>query len=855
MKTKFKSQRKGAVLATVTVVSVMMVVIISAAAQLVAHTNNKTNEEYRKKQAYYVAQSCIRAFVEETTGLSKDAGRTDEEIGEKIKLLQDIAATGQEIDVEIQSSDMGGETKDVALSQPRWSNASCKLKVEEYGGKDTLKVISTATYLGQKKTVVAYLTVGTMRMHKFTPKALEIIGTDGGNSRVFENLQVYGATGATSRDSNDQNTVYQINHNQNELYGNVDINGSLTVQNANIFRSNPYYCPGKDDTMGCVVNVTRSMAFTRDVPRFKPDFDKPLTDMSMDPTQSGSDYNYLNVHQGLIFCSDNAKIGDPDKVEKSVDVHAGTIYFGREPDMESQLKVACARKSPADTTVDVDAYWERIAGKDDYGNRFGFGNANGNTIVGNVFTHKDKSGDSFFNGDMIINGVKVNVSGDIYLDGDLYIYGGSNTQLTANTVHLLKDHHVYNYEREYDASGNPKAPNPNTKVTSVSGFTIDETEFNDWASVPRATQPDFPTLNETPYYYYPEHLLCQEGVSTIKDTYENMYIDGTDDLNIDTANPYHADSDHVPQITDDRFRNKNSDGTYKQEFKDPTPGSDAVYRPDYVVNESCYINVLGEDSRGDAGGAYILIDVDHAKDDKDIVVVLKDEGYTRNNNMILIMNHTDPDDNDPKARFVYFVSDSGVGTTNNEYATSTATPRPESTYDHSTFKTPTFKFSNNTVIMDLDSYFHSNVYNDVNGDPSKTRAKCSGGSLNPTADDEYEGYQLHSNNIFYLGTEGSTLYLSQNETIMQACLYMPRATYQVYNKGKALKIDPYFTNSNMQSVSIIGNLVCNHYEVMSGNNNAIVYLGFSPYSMLSIIKGEGDEHLTTSYMLHHYAAS
>lgn len=851
MKTKFKSQRKGAVLATVTVVSIMMVVIISAAAQLVAHTNYKTNEEYRKKQAYYVAQSCIRAFVEETTGMAVDATHTDEFIGEKIKQLQDIAATNKEIDVEIQSSDMEGETKDVALSQPRWSNASCKLKVEEYGGKDTLKVISTATYLGQKKTVVAYLTVAKMKMHKFTPKALEIIGTDGGNSRVFENIQVYGATGATSTDSNDQNTVYQINHNQNELYGNVDINGSLSVQNANIFRSNPYYYPGVDDTMGCVVNVTRSMVFTMNVPRFKPDFDKPLTDMSLDPTKSGSDYNYLNVHQGLIFCSDNAQIGDKDKVEKSVDVHAGTIYFGRQPEMESQLKVACARKSPADTTVDVDAYWERIAGKDDYGNRFGFGNANGNTIVGNVFTHKDKSGDSFFNGDMIINGVQVNVIGDIYLDGDLYLCG-SNPQLTANKVHLLKDHHVYNYAREYDASGNPKAPNPNTKATSVSGFTIDETGFDDWASVPRATQPDFPTLHETPYYYYPEHLLCQEGVSTIKDTYEKMYVDGTDDLNVDHDNPYHADSDHVPQITDDRFRNKNSDGTYKEVYGDLS-GEGPVFRPDYVVTESCYINVLGEDSRGDAGGAYILIDVDKAK--KDIVVVLKDEGYTRNNNMILVKNTTDPDDNDPNEHFVYFVSDSGVGTTYNEYATSTATPKPESTYDHSTFKTPTFEFRDNTVIMDLESYFHSNVYNDVNGDPSKTRAKCSGGSLNPTADKENSGYKLHSNHIFYLGTEGSTLYLSRNETIMQACLYMPRATYKIYNKGKALKIDPYFTDSNMQSVSIIGNLVCNHYEVMSGNNNAIVYLGFSPYSMLSIIKGEGDEHLTTSYMLHHYAAS
>ena len=97
MKTKFKSQRKGAVLATVTVVSVMMVVIIAAATQLVAHTSARTNKEYRKKQAYYVASSCLRAFVAETTRSATDAVYTDAEITEKITQLQRIAASGKTI--------------------------------------------------------------------------------------------------------------------------------------------------------------------------------------------------------------------------------------------------------------------------------------------------------------------------------------------------------------------------------------------------------------------------------------------------------------------------------------------------------------------------------------------------------------------------------------------------------------------------------------------------------------------------------------------------------------------------------------------------------------------------------------
>ena len=844
MKTKFKSQRKGAVLATVTVVSIMMVVIISAATSLVAHTNNRTNVEYRKKQAYYVAQSCIRAFVAETTGMMKDATNTEEMIKAKIDELDAIAATDQWTTVKIERNALGGGSEEVGVSQPRWNNAECKLKVEPYG--DCLKVISTATYLGQEKTVVAYLTLDTLRSYKFKPKALEIIGTDGGNSRVFENIQVYGATGATSVDSNDMNTVYQINHNQNELYGNTDINGSLSVQNANIFRSNPYYYPGVDDTMGCVVNVTRSMVFTANVPTFKPSYDKSLTDMSRNPKESGSDYNFLNVHQALVFCSDNALLGVKDPLtnnydtEKSVDVHAGWIYFGEKDNLASGMQTAIARKNPTDTAVDVDAYWDRIEGMDDYGHRFGFGHANGNTIVGNVFTHNDKTGDPAFNGDMIVNGVKAYVIGDIYLDGDLYICGPAGTELHANTVHLLDGHHVYNCAPNIDASGNTAKPDPANIVTSYSGFAIEETNNQNWASVPRATQPDFPTLHETPYYYYPEHLLCQEGVSTIKGQYEAMYKDGTDEL----------DTDNVPEITDSKFRNKNADGTYKQEFHDEKLGTDAVFRPDYVVTESCYVNILGEDSKGDAGGCYILIDVDNATT-KDIVVVLKDGGYTRNNNMILIRNSTNPET--PEARFVYFVSDSGVGETSNEYAST----GKESTYKHETFNDhPTYKFNDNTVVMDLYAYFASDVYNDVNtGDPSKTRAKCSGGSLNPTPDPTRPGYNLSSNNIFYLGTEGSVLDFSRNDTIMQACFYMPRATYKVYCHGKSIKIDPYFTETDMLSVSIIGNLVCNHYEVESGNNNAIVYLGFSPYSMLSIIKGNGDETISSSYMLDHYAAS
>lgn len=853
MKTKFKSQRKGAVLATITVVSVMMVVIVMAATQLVAHTNVKTNKEYRKKQAYYVASSCIRAFVAETTGMSHAANNTDEQITEQISKLQNVVGKGP-VKVKITSDSHGGS--DVGDSQPRWKNTYCEIRIDEVrpGDRNALKVTSTATYLGQKKTVVAYLNIATLRNHKFTPKALEIIGTDGGINSKFENLQVYGATGATSPESNDLNTVYKFNHNDNKLYGDTDINGSMGVQNANRFYSNPYFYEGVDETKGCVVNVSRSMVFVANVPKFEPKFSKDINNMELNPNLSGSDYNFLNVRQALIFCSDNAEIGITD--ENSVDVHAGLLYFGMKENMGSALETACARKNPTDTSVDVNEYWENIRAG------FNFGHADGNTVHGHVFTHSEDTGDPFFNGDMEIANVEVNVTGDVYLDGDLYM-SGSRAKLNTHAVHIKPGHKIYKCARKYDANGNVVTPSTSDEATSVNG--VGEIIWNDdWQTLPRGKKPKFPLFSETPYYYYPEHLLCQEGVSTIKDQYEAMYKPGTDELNVDNANLYHADSDHVPQITDDRFRNKNSDGTYNKVYGDPS-GEGPVFRPDYVVTESCYIYKLGEDERGDASGAYIVIDVDEAPGD--IVVVLKNGGSCRNNNVILVNNHTDPE-NPSEAKFVYFVSDSGVGTTNNEYATSGEV----STYDHSTFiANPKFTLNGSKfIVMDLETYFNSNAYTDVNtGDPSKTRAKCSGEPLNPTPDPANttpNGIQLHSNNIFFLLTEGSELFCDEANTLLQACVYMPRATYHTNNKGKDIRISPDFVDHDMESVAIIGNLVCNHYSVERidpntgvatsvGNRNAIVYLGFSPCSMLSVIKGHGDEHATKSYELQYYAAS
>ncbi|SFC45683.1 hypothetical protein [Ruminococcus albus] len=817
MKTKFKSQRKGAVLATVTVVSVMMVVIIAAATQLVSHTSTRTNKEYRKKQAYYVASSCVRAFVAQTTGFSHEAGNSDEEIIAMINQLQDIARSGEEIKVQIDKLDHN-EATDVGESQPRWNNAECYIKIEPFnkngGGTanyNNLKVIATATYLGQKKKVVAYLTCETLHYNQFTPKALEIIGTDGGIKNHFENLQVYGATGATSQASHDENVLYKFNHNRNRLYGNTDINGSMAVQNNNVFGSNPYYLAGVDDSKGCAVNVSRSMIFSANTPSFVPDHSKDLFNTDLNPQSTMWNYNYLNVLEGLVFTSNGASVGVNDT--NSVDTYTSMLYLGPEPGVE--IKTAIARKHPSDTDVDYVSFWDTKEGvKDDYG----FGQGAGNIFHGNIFTYNYDG--KFFNGDMMVYANDTVISGDIYLSGDLYITA-SEGQFKAHSIILLPGKHVYKCQRTYNADGSVAATTATPVNDSIFGIPIRE---DNWLNLPRAQRPKCSLLDETPYYYYPEHLMCcEEGnVSTIWSQYKSMY---TADEN---GKMWKLDTDVVKNVTHNDF--KNTEGIVYEE-------DGGSFKPDYIVTEDCYIDKLNNDK--------ILIDVD-ASGQKNLVVVLKDGGSLTNNNLILIKNSTSGDDED--AKFVYFVSDSGYGTATDDYGKSGVVSK----YDPNSFKTPRPKFSfsgAHNVIMDLKAFLHSDVY-----DGGET-AKGNGQSLNPTKDKDRDGYLLSSNNIIMLFTEGSELFCDESNTILHASIYMPEATYRTSNKGRGLKVEPYYHDNQMQSVAIIGNLVCHHYQVDKGNDNAIVYNSVSPYSMLAYVKGFGDEHASEAFVLRKYDAS
>ncbi len=807
MKTKFTSQRKGAVLMTVTVVSVMMMVIIAAATSLVNHTNVRTNKEYRKKQAYYVASSCLRAFVSQTTGVISNGIDNDAEIAAKLKQIREIAREGKEIPVKIEKLENGVPTNQtIGEINPRWSNASCKLKLE-WISDDSVKAISTATYLGQEKIVVAYLSAQTLHKHEFTPKALEIIGTDGGNSKgYFENIRVYGSTGATDPKSHDDNTLYGFHHNKDELYGDVDINGSMVAQNATVFKSNPYYYQGTDDSKGCVLNVSRSFIIANNCPVFAPDFEKKATDNN-DPRVSPYNYNYVNVGEALVYTANSG--GYFGSEDKQVDVYAKMLYIGTVGSMKPEMKNAIAHSSDEE-------FWKKAY-------QFSSGNGCGFKVYGNVYTlpSSDIKNPAEFHGDVVVNTEMV-INGELYVGGDLYINNLMGNGFNCKKIHMLPGNYIFlNQDRDVDASGKPTRSGNGTQPSTITsnGKEIPVT-YDDWTGEARSHTPDFPLLQETPYYYFPEHLLCERGtngtVSTIVDQYTAMY-DAADKKTIVAPNATSFGTDGNVYTID---------------------GGTGSFKPDHIVTDDCYIDYLDNKK--------ILIDLDQLPTGKkNLVVILKNEGKTANENVILVKNSTDPESDE--AKFCYFVSDSGVGTTYDEYGDSGHDKNTISTYDHSSFnKNPKFTFGGSrNVVMDFNTF--------CNVDCSGCNGATSGDQYaNPTQNPANNGFEMKSNNIIFLFTEGSELEVKEAETLIQASVYMPRATYTNTNKGGQCKVAPYYKDSRLQALNIIGNIVCNRYDTNSGNNNTIVYNRLSSKSMLAYVKGAGEEKASKSFMLDYY---
>lgn len=944
MKTKFKTQRKGAVLMTVVVVSMMMVVIVGAAISLVYHTNYRTNKEYRLKQAYFAASSVLESFVAETTSYTQAAGSDVGEIADAIDKLQQVA-DGKPAKVTINKVTRGGGIGDaIEEDNPRWGNVEVTLSVEKVGGSDSsLKAISTATYLGQEKTVVAYLAIKPLNKKKSVLNALEMMNANGGKD--YNKIRVYGNTSAPDIQTHNDNVVYFFTSNEDTFYGDMSIYGSAVLQVGMNMNANPYYYDkvysSEDEvrldelyTPGGVLRVSRTLYFQTDSPLVQTTL---IKNSAMNESVNGDNknyYNFIEAREALVMGAVGARIGSvgssgsiADSDAKMVDVYTSLLYMG-DINQKPELVDWCA--STATSPATFKSKFTRMS------------DGRNQKIYGNIYTFgPDTSSDTTpFNGDIYLENNGCEIRGDIYCDGDFYIRD-------LNTLSTITEGNVY-----FSTGGSFR------NWSSGAAYTAEECEaklgshgtvkYNyDWKNnIPRADRPLSLENTITPYYYYPEHLLLEPSISTISNTYKSLYGTGANTLNgtgiddsirrptyslsgssyvLDPNGDYIQDDDGlyidvktkyryqswdgqyaVDQWTDEPYLKKSdgtyvrdlgqftyyakgissmktersgnkvqywgyeyaggteirgkytiTDGSYEYKYKDktgvekteilvPKDFDNGGRQLEYVVTESCIWDKTFGMINNVKGN--ILIDLDHAKKNADgnyDIVIILDPKVTMTNSecpKILVKNFEHgPDSDDP--RFVYFVSDSGIGTVNNEYGADRITP---STYDKTTFKKADYNYADNTakiVLMNLVDYCHSNLQDNAN-------------SLDPTGRElGAPVYDVGSGGIFLLMTEGCRINFGQ-DSILQCNIFMPKGTFRFANDGKKMNVEPVATvwGKGPITVNIIGSLSCEEYD-SSANENTIIYQPASNKSMLAFVHGVEDEAATESFQLVRYASA
>lgn len=776
MKKRAKLEQ-GSVLFTVLAIMTMMMVLISATITFVAHTNKESYNEYYSRQAYFTASSCLESFVTEVTKYSADGSATEDQAKENIEMLQRIAASGEVIDVQIARD--GG----ASLDGVRDRVGTCTLKVEENGSNTNLKATATATYLGVTESVTAYFTVKGLTKNGTLNNAIELIGTTGA---AYNNMEAYGNVAASDIASHTNNTKYDMTTNNTKISGAMTILGSVMADTHMTMRKNPLYSPGdeleEDQSLGGSITVSRSLFNTGGSGGLEVVSELSKARDNNDPAE----FNYVNAGEMIVMGGTSTKIGSlgADESDGSDNLEVDLYSYGL---VVGSVNTSNLSALPAGEKAMIE---KAIEAYDSTGARadisFSTAQGQGQVVNGNVYTYDQGSG-SVFNGDIYITGINNTFNGDIYCSGDIYVNAGGN-KVNGN-IYLM----------------------PGKSVKGSSTLTVSGTVSNlDWASAAagRSLKPAINSTSDTlaQYVYFPEHMMCSdnEGVSSIDDTYASFY-DASDNLKSD-----------VKYLTDFAGGTK-----YGMTF-------------DHIVTSSCVMDYL---SNG-AANKRVLIDLDdaavNADSRNDIVIIMKNNGFVDCQN-ILIKNSTTEDDKEAE-RFCYFVSDSGVGTVNDEYKQdmdANVVPARASTYDSSTFKVSSFTFEN-TKIMDFDTYINCSLY-----DSSKY--------LNFTTDTSLTGYNPGPAQMIMLLTEGSSI-KTNNQCLLQASIYAPRAVVTFANNQR-VKVQPYTTEET--NIGIIGMVIVSQFNT-SANNVGVFFQKVSENSVLKCAKGSKAIY-TSGFKLSKYA--
>ncbi|MBR1863880.1 MAG: hypothetical protein IJ806_07335 [Ruminococcus sp.] len=898
MRQRSKS-RQGAALLAALVMSVMMSIIIAAALALVNHTRIRTNKEYRQKQAYFMASSCLEGFIshyekdvyKEETALA-NAGKWDElatMAENNVKELQAIAAGDNTVKVAISSNgkplydkyDEYGNLEEKGIT--RRSLGDCNISVYAEG-TNKMRVVSTANYLGEVRTVVAYLKYTQPTAQSKLNNALEFAGTSPDAALNINNLNVVGQTESSNSKSSSANVVYELGSSNNPYFsGAMTINGSLYTANHFELKNNLNYDAEAaraareanqdyDEPAGCNLTVTRSMRIDNNCVKLYPDL------VNKDKSYAYNDINYLNVGEALIACGASGTAFGYDD-DHQVDIYASLICFGTPEGIDSDrwdsIKEAMASGNSS---------YKAEMTKD--------GGTNPSTLYGNIYTFE---GTGEFNGDILIrNQGMPDIHGDIYCDGKIIIETGYEGAKDVFSTWIERGNKIYLHNppttvadvQNYNCDFCYTNSNANGNIQALINAGVFQELPSTWDASKNTGRQQRPAISASskstrPYAYYPEDLLLRDGVSTIKDTYMDMYkkdgdgnyvlVDGYEVVDVKkfTVDGGSGACTYDESTKDAKYRYFNdpeywavpgvlSGDASKKEFTDPKTNEKVSI--DYYITESC---VFGGDpiSNRDNQFVNILIDLDAA--DKDIVVLMESgTGATPSNTYYGKFNILVNGDDEGK-HFVYFVTDSGIGDLYDdydpndednwkgrkgykyyEYEDENGEHDSSDTTFKTTFKRPTFYFdsSNQISIVDLACYCASESGKKVNFTYKNM--------------DDTVNYNAGKGNIIFLCTQGSTFGLANdNECLIQGTIYAPEATIKLGKGNETLSmVDEITSKLNVNgnsNATVIGACICGKIDT-NANNNTIIYQEVNDQSMLSKVKG-GKNKLTASFRVINYA--
>ncbi len=311
---KRNSNKRGVVLYTVVIVSMIAMLLISAIIGFVKVNITETQTAFKQQQAYMTASTCLESFINEIQSVTNTASTEADAIAAKedmINMLNELASA---------NAGKGTESTSIKINGNEFSTANmgdCTLKVaKESAGSSNIVITATCEYAGVTQTVAAHITTGVGEDPVDYTNAIEITGA---GSASYDNLNVIGDM---STINNSATAVYTMTNNST-IYGSYFLYGTLETTTQFTIDMRPSLVDAKNNGS---VTVSNSLNVNSNYATFTSIMSKT------------SNNNYLNVGNALtVTGGGKVSVGVPKDTgvtdtdiagHNPVDVYCGSLHIG-----------------------------------------------------------------------------------------------------------------------------------------------------------------------------------------------------------------------------------------------------------------------------------------------------------------------------------------------------------------------------------------------------------------------------------------------------------------------------------------------------------------------------------------------